>query len=118
MTQLNEIAELIQKAKGELVSSKLNEDFIDDQDFIYQIWCAFKEDDVYKASPSLKKAFVAWVRYKAEDVTAGSSIDYIFGEIMDHVDGRNHIVIADLDDFAEACWDEWKEKKKVEAVPR
>ena len=60
----------------------------------------------------------AWVKYKAEDILLDGSIDYVFGEIMDHVDGRNHIVIADIDDFDEACWDEWKEKKKVEVLPK
>ena len=116
MISWKEVEALIQAAKTELLASDLRKEFTvtypedatysQDDDFLYQVWSSNKDDDVWAASPSLKKALVAYCQYRADDILGD------FDEILSNVDGRNRLVLFDMDDFDERCQDEWVSKKE------
>ena len=117
MTTMREVRELLQAAKLELLTSPLRKEWDvtcsepghsktdEDQGFLYELWNANKDDDVWAASPSLGKALVAYTAYRAEDEL--ETVD----KILSNVNGRNRLELFDMADFDEACWDEWRERK-------
>ncbi len=108
LLRMNDIRGLMAQAAKELLESPLKKTFqgedteFDAQDFLYQVWNSFKDSEVWGASPSLKKALVGYVRYCAEDALES------FDSIIDNVDGRNHVCVADMEDFDAECYEVWK----------